>query len=249
MIMLGAYMEAIAMEIGAVKCLAKIKFGQIISEARGKIAGMVFSKNRSCSFIRTKATPIQPRTTYTQFLRSNLSAASKAWQGFSDTVRAEFTAHADEALIRNSLGDNVRISGFNFYIALCRNAFLITSPLPVIYPGNTQPGAVGSFSAACSYVPDKILLTFAPAIPLTDSWVLYATRPMSLGRKPISSDFRFIGFMEHTENSPFDITNYYVNKFGGIPKAGSQGWLKITPVSQTSFAKFKAGAALAKAVK
>lgn len=239
--MLGAYVEAIAIEMGFVKCFAKIKFGQIISEARGKVAGMVFSKNRSGSFIRTKATPIQPRTIHTQRLRSNLSAAAKAWQGFSDTVRAEFTAHADEALIRNSLGDKVRISGFNFYIALCRNAFLITSPLPVTYPGSTQPGAVTSFSAACSYVPDKILLTFAPEIPTTDSWVIYATRPMSLGRKPSSSDFRFIGFMEHTETSPFDITTYYVNKYGGIPKVGTQGWLKITPVSQTSFVKFKAG--------
>jgi len=249
MIMLGAFLEAVAIETGAVKCFAKIKFGQIISEARGKIAGMVFSKNKSCAYIRTKATPIQPRTSFTQAVRANLTAAAKAWKGFSDTVRAEFTAHADELNIRNSLGDAVRISGFNFYISLCRSANQIGQGLFTTYPGRIEPGAVTSFSVACTYLPDKITLTYSPVIPASDYWILLATRPMSIGRQPKKGDFRQIDFIAAADVSPLDITTAYTDKFGQIPQAGQQGWLKVVPINSATCAKFKAGAELAKSVK
>lgn len=46
--------------------MAKIKFGMMMTDARGKLGGQVFSKNRSGSYVRTKVTPVNPQTTTQQ---------------------------------------------------------------------------------------------------------------------------------------------------------------------------------------
>ena len=41
----------------------KAKFGSFIVDGRGKVNGHVISKNRAGSYIRTKVTPVNPRST------------------------------------------------------------------------------------------------------------------------------------------------------------------------------------------
>jgi hypothetical protein len=43
--------------------MAKIKFGMMMTDARGKLGGHVFSKNRSGAYVRTKVTPVNGQTT------------------------------------------------------------------------------------------------------------------------------------------------------------------------------------------
>jgi hypothetical protein len=42
--------------------MAKINFGQTVNDARGKLGGTVFSKNKSGAYTRRKVTPANPRT-------------------------------------------------------------------------------------------------------------------------------------------------------------------------------------------
>jgi hypothetical protein len=41
----------------------KVLYGQIISEARGKLGGLVASKNTYGNYMRNKVTPANPQTT------------------------------------------------------------------------------------------------------------------------------------------------------------------------------------------
>lgn len=223
--------------------MAKIKFGQIISEARGKIAGMVFSKNRSGNFIRQKVTPINPGTGYQIAVRTSLRTASKKWQTLSDDVRNEFYAQAQNISLKNSLGDPIRISGYNFFVGLCRDAVTIGQATPTSYPGRTEPSQIVTCSGACSYGPDKILLTFTPAVPAADRWVIYATKPLSLGVNFVKSEYRIIGYLVNGNISPFDVTALYTTKFGAIPQVGKQSFFKLTPINIATFARLKKNSA------
>ena len=42
--------------------MAKIKFGMMMTDARGKLGGQVFSKNKGGAYVRTKVTPSNPQT-------------------------------------------------------------------------------------------------------------------------------------------------------------------------------------------
>jgi hypothetical protein len=232
--------------------MAKIKFGQIISEARGKIAGMVFSRNRSGNFIRTKVTPINPRSLAQGALRGNLAGIAKAWAGFTDAVRDEFTAHCGEGDRQNSIGDKVKLSGFNFYVGLCRVAKTLGIASPTSYPGSDEPTPLTTFSGTLSYAPDKVVITFTPAIAATEKMILSATRPMSLGRAPNPSDYRIIAALGSAATSPCDVTAQYVAKFGAIPPVGQQCYMAANNASTISFkkvARFKAGNDLASKIR
>jgi hypothetical protein len=228
--------------------MAKIKFGQIISEARGKIAGMVFSRNKSGNFIRQKVTPLNPGSGYQIAVRTSMRTASKAWQTLTDSVRTEYETHVKDLSVRNSLGDPVRLSGYNFFVSLCRNAVTVGQAPPTTYPGNNEPAAVQSWSGASSYGPDKIILTFAPAVPAADRWVLFATKPLSKGIKSAPNEFRIIGYLSNGDLSPFDVTAMYVAKYIAIPAASKQCFFKITPVNLTSFRRMNLKSALSQSV-
>jgi hypothetical protein len=246
MIMLGACIEGLMLELGLIKGFAKIKFGQIISEARGKIAGMVFSRNSSCSYIRQKVTPINPNTSFQSDVRGSLSLAAKAWAALSDAIKASFKSHVGTLGLRNSIGDAYTISGFNYFVQLCRNAFSIGAAAPSTFPGTTVGVTPVLVSGSISHAPELFEITLANAVLAADKCVVYATPPMSLGKSFVKSEYRKIRVLENADGVTVGITGSYTAKFGGIPQAGEHCFIKIMSINSTSF---KAGAALAKSVK
>src|SRR3546814_20356183 len=70
--------------------MAKVKFGALMTDARGKLGGHVFSKNRAGSYLRTKVTPVNPQTSYQTSVRALFGAISPQWSGLSQAVRDSF---------------------------------------------------------------------------------------------------------------------------------------------------------------
>jgi len=69
--------------------MAKIQFSAVVGDARGKVGGNVFTKGRSGAVLRTKVSPVQPRSSFQRAVRSGFTAESKAWTGdLDDTQRA-----------------------------------------------------------------------------------------------------------------------------------------------------------------
>src|SRR3546814_3353017 len=50
--------------------ISKVKFGALMTDARGKLGGHVFSKNRAGSYLRTKVTPVNQQTSYQTSVRA-----------------------------------------------------------------------------------------------------------------------------------------------------------------------------------
>lgn len=74
--------------------MAKVKFGALAQDARGKIDGVVYSKNQFGAYIRQKVSPVQPQTARQTLVRERQTTLSKrfstiiteaqrqAWNGF-----------------------------------------------------------------------------------------------------------------------------------------------------------------------
>ncbi len=214
--------------------MALIKFGQIIAEARGSLAGTVFSRNTAGSYMRQKVSPVQPRTPAQSLVRTLLTAVAQAWRGLSESNRTAWNTVAETFSNVNVFGDNVPLTGFGLHSKLNRNRQEIDESLLTEPPAQTSVDGLTSLSAIIDngevVQNDKIKIDFAPAFPVTQKSILYATAPLSAGISFVSAEFRKIDVLDDTDISPLPIGDAYFAVFGEIPPSGTKAFFKLRPI-------------------
>lgn len=98
--------------------MAKIKFGMMMTDARGKLGGQVFSKNRSGAYIRSKVTPTNPQTTFQSIVRQQFGALSQAWSALTSDERLSWDNGVSQFSRTDVFGDIRNPTGKNLYLRL-----------------------------------------------------------------------------------------------------------------------------------
>lgn len=97
--------------------MAKYKAGPGVAEARGTIGGTVFSRGRYGLYMRSGASPVQPRTPGQVAARAAFTAMSQRWR---DTVtgpeRAAWEKYASLTPISDVFGDKQALAGNAMYV-------------------------------------------------------------------------------------------------------------------------------------
>jgi len=211
--------------------MAKVKYGEMIADMRGKINGTVHSKNRFGAYMRNKTSPVNPQTTYQSGVRNSFTSFTQGWRGLTAAQRASWMGVVDAFSKTNVFGDNVKMTGANLYISLNRNiatigGVAISSP-PI--PASVTPVATLSIVADVSL--DSILATFTPAIPATQRVAIFATAPQSAGVTFVKNKYRLIEVIDSADVSPYDISAAYEVKFGtSWATAGQKVFVKFVPI-------------------
>lgn len=191
--------------------MAKIKFGMFMTDARGKVGGHVFSKNRSGAYVRTKVTPSNARSTRQQAVRSLLSSLSQSWSGLTQAVRDGFDGAVTQWSSTDIFGDIKNPTGKNLFTKL--NFNLVNS-------GQAQITSVPEKLEMPALVVDTlsndngVFNVEGIAIPLLGRIVVSATAPQSQGTKFYKGKFRQLGVITPAQWTDGDLTNLYVDKFG-----------------------------------
>ena len=218
--------------------MALIKFGQIIAEARGSLAGTVFSRNTAGSYMRQKVSPVQPRTPAQTLVRTLLTAVAQAWRGLTEAERIAWNTVAVIFTNVNVFGDNVPLTGFGLHSKLNRNRQEINEALLTEPPAQTEVEGLTDLSVVIDnaeiVLNDRIKITFAPAFPVTQKSILYATAPLSAGVSFVKAEFRKIDVLVDTDLSPVSIGDAYFAVFGIIPPAGTKAFVKLRPIVITA---------------
>lgn len=89
--------------------MAKILFGMMMTDARGKLGGQVFSKNNAGAYVRTKVSPVNPQSTYQTGVRSIFGSLSQGWGALTDDQRSAWNSSVD-AYKRSDVFGTVRAS-------------------------------------------------------------------------------------------------------------------------------------------
>ena len=127
--------------------MAKIKFGMMMTDARGKLGGQVFSKNRSGAYVRTKVTPVNPRTDLQQSNRSLLGSLSSAWSNLTETQRSAWNSAVDNWQKTNVFGDLQKPPGKNLFTSLNKNrAYWFNHALMTLPPSKAEFIPLGNVS-------------------------------------------------------------------------------------------------------
>ncbi len=209
----------------------KIKLGSNIADARGKLNGHVFSKNRYGNYVRNKVTPVNPSTAYQTTVRNRLAGISSAWAGLTAAQRAAWNSAVSSYGKTNIFGDIINPSGKTLHQKL-NNELLICSEAAITAP--PVPAAVDAFTAisiAIAAGAATAALTYAPAIAANHKVKVYATPGLSAGVSFVKSEYRLLAVIATADASPYSFKAAYEARFGALPAAGLKVFVKVVQVN------------------
>lgn len=215
--------------------MAKIKFGMMMTDARGKLGGQVFSKNRGGAYVRTKVTPTNPQSVNQSVVRQLFGTIAQAWSALSNAVRAEWNTAVEAWKTTDIFGDLRTPSGKALHQRLNQQAQvagygLITNP-----PAKLEmvSGVVTAGQLAIGIAEISLTGAYAGA----DARVmLYATPQLSQGTKFVKDKLRNIYNVVANTYAGADAYDAYQTRFGA-PTVGDNiyiGIVYVLPSGQAS---------------
>jgi len=198
----------------------------LISDARNKLGGTVWSRNSAGVYQRAHVAPTQPRTTSQQANRALFASLASAWGALSQSQIAAWNQLALTVPWTDTLGHTFYPSGFQLYLSCNRNLqalslSTINSPPPT-KPNLPDLGPV-TFSANVTYPPGfEIFATFGPAVNVVPYRFLYrATRPLGAGINFIAPyEYRNMPTYIYQTGNVIELQGPY-GVFYGLPAVGS----------------------------
>lgn len=199
--------------------MAKIKFGMMMTDARGKLGGQVFSKNRSGAYIRTKVTPVNRRTESQQQNRNLLGTLSSAWGAITQASRDAWNSSVESWQKTNVFGDLQKPTGKNLFTSLNKIMLQNFPDRSVMLdpPAKKNLKVFSITSGTISASTTAITLNLAGESLPNAFMQVRATPPVSPGTSYVKNLLRNIsGAFTVSETSQIVTGSAYLEKFGAI---------------------------------
>lgn len=193
--------------------MAKIKFGMMMTDARGKLGGQVFSKNRGGAYVRTKVTPVNPQSVFQSAVRASFATFSQAWSGLTQELRDSWNGAVSSWATTDIFGDLRNPTGKNLFLRLNQLATqagwasFTTVPVKAEVPEGIVASAI--FNLA-----DETLTLEGVSNALDVRIVLRATPPLSQGTSFVKNDLRDIYNDDAASYSSGAAFYFYTGRFG-----------------------------------
>lgn len=215
--------------------MAKIKWGMMIVDGRGKLGGHVLSKNRAGAYVRTKVTPVNPQTTFQTAVRALFGVISQGWSGLSESVRNGWNEAVLDWQKTDIFGDLKVVSGKALYQRLNNQAQ--SAGYPAVNAAPAKLEMVQGIVTSSEFDTGSPSLTLVGLSNSPDARVVVsATPPLSAGTTFVKNQLRQI---DSQVCSTFDenvLGQAYLDKFGA-PAGGANvkiGVKYVLPNGQAS---------------
>ena len=216
--------------------MARIKFGMMMTDARGKLGGHVFTKTRSGATIRTKVTPTNPQTSAQGTVRGLFGNLSRFWALLTLSEQLSWNGVVGEYKKTNAFGDQYQPSGKNLFQMVNTNLNTVGAPQTNTPPSGRGVLAFDDLSADVLVISQELEITvnLLDAPGASDFIVIEATAPMSPGRFNFSGTYRqiYVGLASAIPN-PQVMYSKYKNKFGE-PLVGRKISFRVYTISSAS---------------
>lgn len=187
--------------------MARILPGSMVSDARGQIGGVVFSRNAAGAYVRNNSSPVNPNTSRQQAIRSGFGQAAARWRDtLTAAQRAAWEAYAQQTPVPNVFGGKDIISGIAFY---CRfNGTWISEGETAVDDGPTQPGQASKLvvTIAGNTTTGITLTAFTPTVATGNNIIILESgSAVSQSRNFYAGPFTRNAWMDGAETLPFTL--------------------------------------------
>ena len=216
--------------------MARIKFGMMMTDARGKLGGHVFTKTRSGATIRTKVTPTNPQTSAQGTVRGLFGNLSRFWALLALSEQLSWNGVVGEYKKTNAFGDQYQPSGKNLFQMVNTNLNTVGAPQTNTPPAGRGVLAFDNLVVGINILSEEldVILHLLDTPGASDFIVIEATAPMSTGRFNFSGAYRqiHVGLASAIPN-PTALYSKYKDKFGN-PLAGRKISFRVYTISSAS---------------
>lgn len=211
--------------------MALFKQGGLVSELSGKVGGVVFSRNRGGSVIRTFTVPANPKTAYQIEVRNALTSASVAWKSLTDAQRAAWAAWAQENPVRNRVGESIRLQGNAAYVELNSRMVLLGNATLTAPPTVAAPSPLLTVTGSWDIGAGDFQLAYT-ATPLAANMKLWVMGCLLISDSIVNVNSRMRHFFTSAAAaaSPAAIKTAFGARFG-TPVVGNKVVLRAAVVS------------------
>lgn len=197
--------------------MAKFTPGPAIAAASGSVGGTTFSRNRSGMYMRRRAIPTNPSTSYQDQIRALFAANSQAWSGLTDAQRSAWTNYARQTPVLNALGNSFTRSGHQAYCALNTRLALIGSATISTPPISNAPDALTSYTQTFDIGAGAFAATFTPTpIGANNRLFILACVINSAGISYVKNRLRYIGVSAANQATGYDAQSQLESRLGAL---------------------------------
>lgn len=187
-----------------------VKYGAGIVDARGSIAGMTASRNKSGAYMRARVKPVNPKSVRQENARAIVTFFAEHWhEDLTEVQRGLWETYAAAVSMKNGLGETINLSGFNHFIR-CNCAFRRINPAGIITNAPTtlslpekdnqlvcsEEAIVGqTFTFTCD------ITGWGVGINDKEHIMLYQGQPQLDSRQSYHGPFRYMDVIDATEGA------------------------------------------------
>lgn len=194
----------------------------------GSYQGITASRNRFGQYKRTRASPVQPRSSFQLNQRARMTTNAAAWRGLTTAQRYGWGTLGAQISRTDSLGQTYTLNGFMAFTSVNNNkldagdAAITDAPL-IVTPADLLTATVTLTAAAFS-----IAYT---ATPLAAGSRIFAwVSPQKSAGVSYNGDYRLLTVSAAAAASPLVLTTLYTARFG-VPVVGSRIFISLETYS------------------
>lgn len=201
-----------------------------VTDGRNKLGGNVLSKSRAGATARNKVTPVNRQSAAQQSARVAFAFNSSAWKGLTESQQNGWIAAATNFTFRNIFGDPIKPAGNALYVSLNSNLHTIgISPIDDAPP--SEAVANPTSLVVTTNTDSAQVITLDAAIAADTSVVVWATPPVSPGRRFVKNDYRIIGTFAAAHAAALDTFAMYNAKYGA-PITGQRIGFQVIAINE-----------------
>lgn len=190
----------------------------------GSVAGVTSSRNRFGQYRRTRATPVNPNSTFQGTVRNRLADNSAAWRALTDAQRAGWESLGAMISRTDSLGQSYTLTGFQAYCSVNNNNLAAGNAVVSTAPAIVTP--TGLLTATITLTAAAFSIAYT-ATPLGAGSRLFAfISPQRSAGRVYEGDYRLTHVSAAAAASPANVFAEYVARLG-TPVVGNRVFLQL----------------------
>lgn len=207
----------------------------------GSLAGQTSSRNRYGQYRRTRATPVNPNSTFQSGARSRLSGLAETWDTLTDVQRAGWRSLGMQMVRTDSLGQQYDLTGLQAYTSVNSLNLAAGNASVAAAPALGTPGTITTITITLTAAAFSIAYTATP-LGAGERMFTFASPQRSAGRS-FEADYRLIAVSAAAAASPANIFTAYTTRFG-TPVVGNKIFVAVQRYSTGFLSSMLLGSAV-----
>jgi hypothetical protein len=190
----------------------------------GSWQAVTSSRNRYGQYVRVRATPVNPKSSYQGIVRARLSVNAAAWRALTDLQRAGWASLAGQMSRSDALGQNYTLNGFGAYCSVNNNQLAAGNAVLPDAPGFKSPSTLTTVTVTLTVAAFSVAFTPTP-LAAGQRWMAYCSPQRAAGRA-YEANFKLIAVGAAASATPAVLTTAYAARCG-TPVVGQRVFMSF----------------------